>query len=258
MTRGTLRADDGATWGVRMRPQDTVKSTLAGIGFDTNGVAEIVNVAGESMFRMGTPSSDHRIQALSDHFLLETDTDSKTIRINSRNYTAVTGDNIGFQSKPAASVSKTSGNIIGCEISPRVNSGVALASGGSIIGAHIDTYLRGTAAGTIAGDVRVAQLEAVTDDAGTRTISGNVSMLRFRAAFSATAITGTFVPIRIEKPEVQTNSQNFDAVFELTSTLAGVWNDAPGTEPTTADGYIKVLVNGNARYIQLYSGAPVD
>jgi hypothetical protein len=47
-------------------------------------------------------------------------------------------------------------------------------------------------------------------------------------------------------------------VLNLTSDQAGVWNDNPNTEPTTADGYIKVLVNGQVRYIQLYSGAPVD
>ena len=188
---------------------------------------------------------------------LNTTSDNKPTRINSRNFTQTSGNSIGFQSKPAQTVG-SSGNVIGFEVSPRVNDTIALTGSGSVIGAHIDAYLKGTGAGTIAGDVRGLQIEMVTDDAGTRTISGNVSMLRFRAAFSATTITGKFVPIRIEKTETQTNSKAFDAVLELTSNLAGVWKDAPGTEPTTADGYFKVLVNGNARYVQLYSGAPVD
>ena len=186
-----------------------------------------------------------------------TDLLGKTVKINSITNIGTANSFIGFQSKPAVGAS-TAQNVIGAEISPRVNDTFALTGSGSIIGLHVDAYLKGTSAGTIAGDVRGLNIEVVTDDAGTRTVSGNVSMLRFRAAFSATTITGKFVPIRIEKAETQTNSKQFDAVLELPSTVAGVWNSAPGTEPTTADGYIKVLVNGAARYIQLYSGAPVD
>ena len=186
---------------------------------------------------------------------LESVSDSKPVRINSRNYLdSSSTNNIGFQSKPAQAVA--GGSITGAEISPRVNNTFTLS--GNIIGLHVDAFVRGTAAGTITGDVRALNLELVTDDAGTRTISGNVSFIRIRGAFSATTVTGKIAAIRIEKLESQTNSKQFDAVLELPSTLAGVWNSAPATEPTTADGYIKVLVNGAARYIQLYSGAPVD
>ena len=184
---------------------------------------------------------------------LQTFRGDRPIRLNSRSWTGTGGSHIGFQAKPAQATSMAN-NVIGCEISPRLNSGVALTGSGSIIGAHIDAFLRGTAAGTVAGDVRVLNLEAVTDDAGTRTISGNVSMLRFRAAFSATTITGKFVPIRIEAAEAQTNSKQFDAVLELPGTVAGVWHDTQTS--ATGAGFIKVLVNGNARYITLTSGAP--
>ena len=108
------------------------------------------------------------------------------------------------------------------------------------------------------GHIRGMQIELVTDDAGTRTISGDVTGLRIRCAFSATTITGKFQAIKIEKPETQTNSKNYDAVLTLTSNNGGVWHDNPTTEPADASGYIKVLVNGNARYIQLYSTAPTD
>jgi len=185
---------------------------------------------------------------------LNTATDSKPVRINSRNYTQATGSSIGFQSKPAQTVTST-GTVTGGEISPRVNDDIDVAN---IIGLHVDAFLKGTAAKTVSGDVRALNLELVTDDAGTNTISGNASAIRIRAAFSATTLTGVMAPIRIEKAEAQTNSQQWDCVLELPSTNAGIWNSAPGTEPTTADGYIKVLVNGVARYIQLYSGAPVD
>ena len=190
--------------------------------------------------------------AADQHLTLNTVTDSKQPRINSRNFAQTSGSSIGFQSKPAQNVAST-GSVIGCEISPRANSGIAVAN---VIGAHIDAYLKGTAAGTISGDVRGVQIELVADDAGTRTVSGNVSGIRIRSAFSATTITGKFVPIRIEVPETQTNSKTYDAVFELTGAAADCWSDDPTTELNlpggTVKGYIKVLVNGAARYLALY------
>ena len=196
---------------------------------------------------------DLRIRPKSGHFDVQTLVDSKTIRLNSRNYTS-SGNFIGFQCKPVQAANGA--DVKGGEISPRINNTFTLS--GSIIGLHVDAFLRGTAAGTISGDVRGLNLELVTDDAATRDITGNVSAIRIRAAFSAGTVSGKIVPFRVEKMEAQTNSKQWDAVLELPSTVAGVWNSAPGTEPTTADGYIKVLVNGAARYIQLYSGAPVD
>lgn len=184
--------------------------------------------------------------------------DNKVITLNSRNYVGTTGSNIGVQIKPAVTVTKTSDGLTGLEVSPRVNSGVAMAgASGTVIAIHADVYLKGTATGTVAGDVRALNLEQVTDDAATRTVSGNVNHIRIRSAWSGT-ISGKFVPIRIEKAEAQTGSKQYDAVLDLPSTNAGVWHDDPNTEPSTAAGYIKVLVNGNARYIQLYSTAPTD
>ena len=188
------------------------------------------------------------------HLVLSTADDDKQVRINSRNFTQATGSSIGFQVKPAQTVT-TTGSVIGGEISPRYNNAVA---GGSLIGLHVDAFLKGTSAGTLSGDVRGMQVELVTDDAGTRTIDGYVTGLRMRSAFSATTITGNFTAFRIEKPEAQTNSQTYDALMDLTSTIPLVWNNTPGTEPTTADGYIKVIVNGTDRFIQLFSTAPVD
>lgn len=205
------------------------------------------------------PQGGASLRARDDsHLLIETDGDDKTIRLNVRNYTAETGDNIGVQIKPRITVAKTDNGVKGLEVSPSVNDAIGLAgASGVVIGIHADCYLRGTGAGTIGADVRALNLEVVTDDNGGKTVSGNVNHIRIRSAFSGT-VTGTFVPIRIEKAEAQTGSLQYDAVLDLPSTNAGIWNDAPGTEPTTADGYIKVLVNGNARYIQLYSGAPAD
>lgn len=198
----------------------------------------------------------------SDHLKLEVrdnagDYGGKTLRINFNNNNGTANSLIGFQVKPPQNAS-TAQNVIGGEISPRLNSGVALTSSGTIIGLHVDTYLKGTAAGTIGGDVRGMQIELITDDAGTRNITGDVTGLRIRMAFSAGTVTGKKQAIKIEVPETQTNSENYDAVLTLTSNNGLIWKDDYGTEPTTAAGAIKVLVNGNARWIQLYSGAPVE
>lgn|SRR3990167_394094 len=189
------------------------------------------------------------------HLDMKTVDDSKVVKINSRNYTQTSGNSIAFQCKPAQTVG-SSGNVIGFEVSPRVNDTIALSGSGSVIGGHIDCYLKGTGAGTIAGDVRGAQIELVTDDAGTRTISGDVVGLRFRAAFSATTITGDMIAIKIEKAETQTNSKQWEYALSLTGDNALIWRDDYTTEPSTAAGAIKVLVNGADRWIQLYSSAP--
>jgi hypothetical protein len=184
-----------------------------------------------------------------------TDNAGRTVRLNSITNTGTANSMIGFQSKPAQGASMAN-NVIGGEISPRVNDTFALTGSGSLIGLHVDAYLKGTT-GNIAGDVRGQQIELVTDDAATRTVAGDLVGLRFRSAWSGT-VTGNMVPIKVEQSEAQTNSKSWVAALKLTGDQAGVWNDNPGTEPTTADGYIKVIVNGQVRYIQLYSGAPVD
>ena len=244
-------ADDNALTVGANGATNPVLQVDAATGSVATGV-KITGAAAGSSVTLATISSG------TDEKLLLNSKGRSEIRLNSRTDSTTTGDLIGVQIKPGQGASKTTGNVIGAEISPRLNSGVALAASGSIIGAHIDTYLKGTAVGTVNGDVRGLQIELVTDDAGTRTIDGYVAGLRIRSAFSATGITGNFVPLRIEKPEVQTNSQNYDAVLDLTGDLSGVWNDDPGTEPSTAAGYIKVIIDGQARYIQLYSTAPTD
>jgi len=185
------------------------------------------------------------------HLRLSTSRAARTIRLNSRTLTDATlgtdGTHIGFQSKPGQGVS-TSQNVIGAEISPRLNDAVALTGSGSIIGLHVDAFLRGTT-GNVAGDVRALQLELVTNDAGTRTIAGNVSHVRLRTAFSGT-ITGFFSAFRVETPEVQTNSQDLDGLFDLTG-VSAAWGSA-GT-PSTQAGFLKLRVNNLDRYVQLFT-----
>jgi len=187
-----------------------------------------------------------------NHKLLNTTKAGGTLRLNSVTKTDTTNDFIGFQSKPAFGVTTTK-TVTGAEISPRLND---TFGAGNVIGLHVDTFLKGTGTGTISGDVRGQQIEMVTDDNGGKTVSGNVIGLRFRTAWSGT-ITGKMIGIRIEKPETQTGSKNYDYVLDLTSDNALIWRDDYTTEVTTLSGALKVRVNGADRWIPLYSGAPV-
>lgn len=183
------------------------------------------------------------------------DNAGKTVRINSKTNTGTANSFIGFQAKPAQGASMANG-VTGAEISPRVNDTFALTgAGGTIIGLHADCYLKGTT-GDLGGDVRALNLELVTDDAGTRTVTGNVNAIRIRAAFSGT-ISGKMSAIRLEKAEAQTNSKQWDYVLDLTDVNGLIWDDDWGTEPSTAAGGFKVRINGEDRWVQCYSGAPV-
>lgn len=197
-----------------------------------------------------------KLTSPADNLLINTKLLNKTVRLNSiTDSTTTSGDLIGFQSKPRTGVAGTQ-SVYGCQISAQISDAIALTGSGSIIGGHVDVFVRGTSAGTIAGDVRGLQIELTTDDAGTRNITGYVTGLRIRKAFSAGTVTGKQSAIRIEKPEVQTGSENYDGAFEFTGAGSDMWSDDPTTELNnpggTVKGYIKVIVNNAARYIALY------
>lgn len=184
-----------------------------------------------------------------EHLKLASGQGNRTIRLNVKTFTdalATSGNLIGAQIKPRLGVAST-GTVTGSETSAQVSSTFAVAN---MIGAHVDCYLRGTT-GDISGDVRGLQVELVTDDAGARTITGNVSSVRLRSAFSGT-ISGAFSAFRVEKPESQTGSNDYDFLFQLTGTSAA-WG-ATGT-PSTQAGFIAVEVAGSTKYIQLYTNA---
>ena len=188
---------------------------------------------------------------------LKTTSDGRQVELNSRNFTQTSGSSIGFHVAPAQNAT-TTGSIIGGEITPRINNTFTTAN---IIGLHVDTYLRGTTARTISGNVRGQQIELVTDDAATNTVSGDVVGLRFRAAFSATTVTGHMAPFKVEKAEAQTNSQDWDALFKLTGASNVAWTSDTGSGDTES-GALKILWdpdnNGtfDAGYLLVYSDAP--
>lgn len=181
---------------------------------------------------------------------VSTKNDSDPVKLNSRDFTRGSGDNIAFQSKPNQTVAST-GSVYGAQVSPRAASGIAVAN---LIGFEASPILKGTAAGTISGDVRA--FDAIIESEGSaRTVGGDVMSMRCRLNFPINP-TGHIVPIKVLNAEQSPGT--WDAFVKFEGDQAGVWKAAPATEPTTADGYIKVLFGTTARYIALFSGAPVD
>lgn len=183
-----------------------------------------------------------------DHMDLTSPGAGKTIRLNSATKTGTANSYIGFQCKPAQGAAMAN-NVIGAEISPRLNSGIGLSGSGSIIGLHVDAYLKGTTAATVAGDVRGMQIELVDDGASSRIISGNAIGLRFRSNLSCTTLTGRHSVMSIENGE---GTQKWDYLFEIEAET-GVFDKTTAVN-ATQNGYLAVYVDGAARYIPLYTG----
>lgn len=174
------------------------------------------------------------------------DVAGKTVRINSITNTGTANSLIGFQSKPGQGAA-TAQNVIGAEISPRINDTFALTGSGSIIGLHVDAYLKGTT-GNIAGDVRAAQLELVDDGGSSRTVAGDVTHLRVRSNLSC-AVTGKYSAMRVENEE---GTKAMDALLQFT-TGSGCLVEASATVGGTQDQAVKVLIGTTTYYIPLYT-----
>lgn len=170
----------------------------------------------------------------------------KTVRINSVTNTGTANDFIGFQSKPGQGAS-TAQNVIGFEVSPRLNDAIALTGSGSIIGGHVDVYLKGTT-GDIAGDVRNLQLELTDDTGSSRTVAGNVAHIRVRSNLSCT-VTGKYSVLRVENEE---GTKAMDGLIQFT-TGTGCLVEGSGTVGGTQDRALKVLVGTTTYYIPMHT-----
>lgn len=184
---------------------------------------------------------------ISSNMILSTTAAGKTVRINVRTESTDTANSlIGFQSKIGRGISAAT-DIIGAEISPRINNAIALTGSGSIIGLHVDAYLKGTT-GNIAGDVRGMQIELVDDTGSSRTVAGNVAHLRIRSNLSCT-VTGKYSVLRVENEE---GTKAMDGLVQFT-TGSGAIVEANGTVGGAQTKAIKILIGTDTLYVPLYA-----
>jgi hypothetical protein len=176
--------------------------------------------------------------------------DDAPYRINSRDYTVTSGEHCAIQSKPNM-VATGSAGITPFESSPRFAAGVA---GGKIVGYMSNPILKTTALlpGGNCGPMRCYEGKLETGVHSTRTVTV-MCVLEAMSDVRGTVTQGPTV-VLVNKGDYKV----WESVMELKGNEAGIWKDDPATEPSTAAGYIKVIVNANARYIQLYSTAPTD
>lgn len=189
-------------------------------------------------------ASADTLQVKGAHMKLNTADDTNTVRLNSRNYAATSGDIIGFQSKPAANADGTE-TVYGAQISPRFNDAVG---GASLVGAQFDPILKGTS-GNLSGDVRSVQAQITDENAAGRTVSGTTCALYMWQQLAAHTFTGGVWPLYVVTGGGATPWSGFakmPADGAVASYSAGHYT------PGNCDAKIVVEVGGHTLYVPAY------
>lgn len=178
------------------------------------------------------------------HLFLETSDDDRQVRINSRDFSQTSGNSIAFQAKPSQTAT-TTGEVIGAEISPRVQSGIGF---GVLKGLHIDVDMKGTSGGN-GTDVRVLELEAVDAGVNTRTVSGDVAFIRFRSNLSTGTLSGDQTIFKIEAHE---GSQAWDAFVKAPASSGLSGGTITDALPANT-GWIRVKLGSTFGKVPVYA-----
>jgi len=191
-----------------------------------------------------------KLLRLDDHFLIETDTDTKNIRLNQRDYTATSGDRTAVQIKPNQSVTGTAG-MTGLEVSPRF----ADACGGSkLVGIMSNPDLKGSS-GDLTSVIRC--YEAKFDGGSGRTVTGPAYTLDAQTANEATITNGCFVIGVTAAGGGGTGWTGFirasaSGAGGVTASADGMYKDP---ETHTEAGYIIIYVGSTAYQVPFYASA---
>lgn len=178
-----------------------------------------------------------------EHINWDTEDDDKTIRLNSRDYVATSGNFIGFQAKPAIAADGTA-EIKGCEISPRVKDTFGCDT---MIGVLSDCILKGTS-GNLTGRLCSFQGQLTDENSAGRTITGVASILDAWHQLAGHTFTGGVYVINVRAAGGATPWSGF-AVLPDDGQIA-TDTGTPGVV-TGATGWIKVMVGSATRYIAL-------
>lgn len=185
--------------------------------------------------------------ASGSHMALNTASDDKQVRINSRNFTQTSGDSIGLQVTPNQAAN-TTGEVFGAQFKPRVADGFDAAT---VNGIGIDSELKGSGDGALSSDLRGVNLYMGATGSGT--IGGNVVGVRARVESNINP-TGNIVLLL---PVQHEGSQGWDGLVKFDAAL-GTHSMTTNTDKTgnTKSGTIKVRgSDGTLYHIQLYADA---
>lgn len=180
-----------------------------------------------------------------NHMKIDTLTDGKNVRINSRNVTQTSGDHSGVQIKPNQTVA-TAG-ITGLEVSPRFAAGIA---GTNLVGIKCDPLLKGGSGGNLSGSVVGIQVNIDLSTSDTRTITGDVSAFEtFLAIPSGNTYSGDIAVMRVRT----VNIKAWDYFLNVDDANTGIETLASGTY-STAEGYLKIVIGSTDYRMPYYSG----
>lgn len=174
--------------------------------------------------------------------------DDRPVRINSRDYGATNGNNIGMQCKPNQAEG-TGNSITGAEFSPRFADGVG---GGQIRAIAASPFLKGTT-GDLTSNVVAIEAELDLGAGSTRTITGGVHVLRVIPTLPAgITYTGGKSVIKLDDP----NQGGWDHLMNIGSGNVGAGQLANTTASVGAQiGQILIKVGATVRCIPYYATA---
>lgn len=187
-----------------------------------------------------------------NHTRLNSITDTKNVRINSRNYTQASGDASGVQIKPNQTVAGA--GITGLEVSPRFASTIG---GTSLVGIKCDPVLKGSGTGTLSGSVTGIQVNIDFGISQTRTIDLDVSAFEsFLAVPSNMTYTGDVSFLRVRT----VNIRGWDFFLNADDANVGlltVSDDSMNKNPEgdTESGSLKIRIGSTAYEIPIYVAA---
>lgn len=184
------------------------------------------------------------------HTRLNSVTDGKNVRINSRNVTQTSGDHSGVQIKPNQTVA-TAG-ITGLEVSPRFAAGIA---GVSLVAIKADPVLKGGSGGNLSGAVTAVEANIDFGTSDTRVITGDVSAFSaFLAIPSGNTYSGRIAFLRVKTINIKA-WDDFLNVDDASTGVAAIGSDNMTKNPQgdTEDGYLTVRVAGTSYQIPLYA-----
>ena len=184
------------------------------------------------------------------HIKLESDADSKNVRINSRSYTQTSGDASGVQIKPNQTVSSvdpgtTDVSITGAEFSPRFAAGIA---GGNLIAIKADPVLKGGSGGAIAGEIVGVQVNMDFGTSDSRVITGDVSAFEaFLAIPNGNTYSASVAVMRVRTVNIR--AWDVFLNFDDANTGACTVSTTTITSGTNTTHRLKCLVGGTTFYL---------
>lgn len=191
-----------------------------------------------------------KVLADSDNLEIETATDTKNVRINSRDYTRTSGDTSAVQVKPDQTITGTAG-LTGIEVSPRFSDA---AGGSKLVGIMSNPDLKGSS-GDLTSVIRC--YEAKFDGGTGRTVTGPAYILDAMTANAATITNGCFV---IGVQAAGGGGTGWTGFLRASASGAGgvtVSSDGAFKDPQddTEAGYITIRVGSTDYQIPFYASS---